>query len=33
MNKPIVVDLPHSLGAVEAKRRIATLLSIPGEGC
>ena len=23
MNKPIVVDLPHSLGAVEAKRRIA----------
>jgi hypothetical protein len=23
MSKPIVVDLPHSLGAVEAKRRIA----------
>ena len=22
MNKPIVVDLPHSLGAAEAKRRI-----------
>jgi hypothetical protein len=23
MNKPVIVDLPHNLGAAEAKRRIA----------
>ena len=31
MSKPIVVDLPHSLGAAEAKRRIAGGIGQLGE--
>jgi hypothetical protein len=31
MSAPIIVDLPHSLGAVEAKRRIAGNLGTLGD--